>query len=48
MRQPVVLAYEFVKAIPEKPGERTLYVSMDYATVAHKCAAAVAVKLSRP
>ena len=37
MRQPTVLVYEFVKTIPEELEERTLYVSMDYATVAHKC-----------
>ena len=32
-----VLAYEFVKTIPEELEERKLYVSMDYATVTHKC-----------
>jgi hypothetical protein len=37
MKQRIVLAYEFVKAIPNELEERTLYVSMDYATVAHKC-----------
>jgi len=37
MKQPVVLAHEFVKAIPNELEEQTLYVSMDYATVAHKC-----------
>ena len=37
MKQPIVLAYEFVKAIPDELEEQTLYVSMDYATVAHKC-----------
>jgi len=37
MKQPVVLAHEFVKVIPNELEERTLYVSMDYATVAHKC-----------
>lgn len=37
MRRPVVLAHEFVKAIPDELEERTLYVSVDYATVVHKC-----------
>lgn len=37
MRQKTILAYEFVKSIPEKLEERTLYVAMDYATVVHKC-----------
>jgi len=37
MKQPVVLAHEFVKGIPNELEEGTLYVSMDYATVAHKC-----------
>ena len=37
MKQPVVLAHEFVKVIPNELEERTLYVSMDHATVAHKC-----------
>ena len=37
MKRPMVLAHEFVKAIPNELEERTLYASMDYATVAHKC-----------
>ena len=37
MNRPVVLAHEFVKAIPDEIEERTLYVSVDYATVVHKC-----------
>lgn len=37
MKRPIVLAHQFVKAIPNELQERTLYVSMDYATVAHKC-----------
>jgi hypothetical protein len=32
-----VLAYEFVDYIPEDIKERTLYVSLKYATVVHKC-----------
>ena len=37
MKRPMVLAHEFVKAIPNGLNERTLYVSLDYATVVHKC-----------
>ena len=37
MKRPVVLAHEFVKVIPDELEERTLYVSVDYATVVHKC-----------
>lgn len=37
MSQATALAFEFVQAIPEKLEDKTLYVSMDYATAAHKC-----------
>ena len=37
MNVPIVLSHEFVKAIPDELAERTLYVSMDYATVVHRC-----------
>lgn len=37
MNRPIVLAHEFVKVIPNELAERTLYVSMDYATVVHRC-----------
>lgn len=37
MHNQIVLSCEFVKAIPDKLDEKTLYVSMDYATAAHKC-----------
>lgn len=37
MKKAPGLAYEFVQAMPEKLEERTLYVSMDYATAVHKC-----------
>jgi hypothetical protein len=37
MKRPIVLAHEFVKVIPSELEARTLYVSMDYATVVHKC-----------
>lgn len=37
MKRPIILAHEFVRAIPDELEERTLYVSMDYATAVHKC-----------
>lgn len=37
MKQSISLRFEFVKSIPEQLAERTLYVSMDYATVVHRC-----------
>lgn len=37
LKQKLVLKYEFVRNIPEDLEEKTLYVSMDYATVTHKC-----------
>jgi hypothetical protein len=37
MEPDVVLAYEFVEYLPTELKDRTLYVSMAYATAAHKC-----------
>jgi hypothetical protein len=37
MRREVVLIHEFVEFIPDDLKEGTIYVSMTYATVAHKC-----------
>jgi len=37
MRQPVSLTHKFVKSIPDKLEEQTLYISMEYSTVVHKC-----------
>ena len=37
MKRPLVLAHEFVKTVPNDLKERTLYVSVDYATIVHKC-----------
>lgn len=37
MNQETALTFEFVQAIPEKLEDKTLYVSMDYATAVHKC-----------
>ena len=33
----MVLTHEFVTAIPDELKEQTLYVSMNYATVVHRC-----------
>ncbi len=37
MKRPIALTHEFVTVIPDEVEERTLYVSMDYATAVHKC-----------
>lgn len=37
MKKIATLNHEFVRAIPEKPKDGVLYVSMDYATAVHKC-----------
>lgn len=37
MKEAIGLRHEFVKSIPEELAECTLYVSIDYATVVHKC-----------
>lgn len=37
MRKEIVLAHEFVEFIPDDLKERTIYVSIRYATAAHRC-----------
>ena len=37
MTKTTVLNYEFIRAIPEKIEEDTLYISVDFATAVHKC-----------
>jgi len=37
MKHMITITYEFVSSIPNKLKERTLYVSLDYGTVIHKC-----------
>ncbi|MDZ7840900.1 MAG: DUF6527 family protein [Gammaproteobacteria bacterium] len=37
MKERTTLSHEFVRTIPDELEERTLYISMDYATVVHKC-----------
>lgn len=48
MKQPIVLEAEFVASIPDKLEERTLYVSMEYATVAHKCCCGCGLEVVTP
>jgi hypothetical protein len=37
MTQPIQLKHRFVEFVPEEIEEETLYVSMEYGTVRHKC-----------
>lgn len=48
MKQPAVLETEFVTGIPDKLEERTLYVSMEYATAAHKCCCGCGLEVVTP
>ena len=48
MRQPTILAHEFVRSIPNKLEERKLYVSMDYATVVHTCCCGCGMEVVTP
>jgi hypothetical protein len=48
MKPSVPLTCEFVKSIPERLEERTLYVSMEYATVAHKCCCGCGMEVVTP
>ncbi len=48
MKQPIVLDTAFVTSIPDKLDERTLYVSMEYATVAHKCCCGCGLEVVTP
>lgn len=48
MKQPIVLETEFIISIPDKLKERILYVSMEYATVAHKCCCGCGMEVVTP
>ena len=37
MKRDIVLRHKFVESLPDALEERTLYVCMEFATVAHKC-----------
>lgn len=38
MKPPISLKHEFVEYIPEQLADNTIYISIPYATAAHKCA----------
>jgi hypothetical protein len=48
MKQPIVLDTEFVASIPDRLAEHTLYVSMEYATVAHQCCCGCGLEVVTP
>src|SRR5215470_18108183 len=37
MKPEIILVYEFVEFIPDELKERTLYISISYATAVHRC-----------
>lgn len=48
MRKPIVLDTRFVTTIPDRLDEGTLYVSMEYATVAHRCCCGCGLEVVTP
>lgn len=48
MKQPIVLDTNFVASIPDRLAEHTLYVSMEYATVAHQCCCGCGLEVVTP
>jgi hypothetical protein len=48
MRQPGTFKHEFVQFIPEELQERTVYVSIRFATVSHLCACGCKTKVVTP
>jgi len=48
VKSPTTFKHEFVTAIPERLAEETLYVSIDYATAAHKCACGCGAEIVTP
>lgn len=48
MRNKTVLTHEFVEFIPDDPHEGTLYVSMRFATVVHKCCCGCGTEVVTP
>ena len=48
MKPPTVLAHEFVEVIPDEIEERTIYISMDYATAVHRCCCGCAREVVTP
>jgi len=48
MTRTTILRPEFVKAIPDTLNDGTLYVSIEYATVAHKCCCGCGLEVVTP
>ena len=48
MKPVIVLSHQFVRAIPEVLAERTVYVSVEFATVAHKCCCGCGTEVVTP
>lgn len=48
MKKPIALETRFVEAIPERLEDRTLYVSIEYATAAHKCCCGCGLEVVTP
>ncbi|WNK00450.1 DUF6527 family protein [Thalassospiraceae bacterium LMO-JJ14] len=48
MKRPIAFNHEFVEFIPEKLAERTIYVSINYATATHKCACGCGAEVVTP
>ena len=48
MKREIVLKHEFVEFIPDKLEDRIVYVSIPYATVAHKCCCGCGTEVVTP
>lgn len=48
MKTSLAFKHEFVDAIPERLADRTLYISIFYATAAHKCACGCGSEIVTP
>ena len=48
MKRDIILRHEFVEFMPDAIEEGTLYVSMEYATVIHKCCCGCGNKVVTP
>jgi hypothetical protein len=48
VKKTISLQHKFVQFLPDKLAERTVYVSMEYATVAHRCLCGCGVEIQTP
>lgn len=48
MKKALTLKHRFVEAIPEKMEDRTLYISIEYATATHKCCCGCGLEVVTP